>query len=629
VFGSSPAPGPTAAEAPRNIQRLWRDPLLRIAFLVVGLLLAYQLAVTLLQFPWERPATDWLRAVLAWPALLGVVLLSIWCTRTGQRVARSWWLMSGALLCYTLARNLWTVEDQFVFPYHVPFPSLPDLFFLLQYPFFFLALLLAPRVHPRIQRARVVLDACLLMGAAFALSWFFLLAPIYMNSRESLPGKLVNLSYPVGDLTVLFGLTMIWLQARQSWVERVVVAFLIASIVCLVVADSWVASLLLNTSSYQTGSPPDLFWLAFYLLVPLAGLVRFRVAQQAPAGASQPPTNLRWKDFLASLRFISPIAAVLLACVVLILQVELGGTSVLPRPVPLLIVLGLLVLALVRQAFTVADSERVRREREEGLREARAQMEAFLGVAGHELKNPLACMKLCLQVVEQRIQRKAGAVPEAERLLQPLAQAERQEERLDRLVDDLLDVSRVQKGKLDLHLAPTDLAAIVREVVEELRQVYPERTLLLVFREDLRVPVLADAYRLGQVVTNYLTNALKYSAADRSVAVDLAAEAQEARVEVRDEGPGIPAREQERIWEPYYRVGGIEVQSGTGVGLGLGLPICRAIIERHQGQVGVKSAPGQGSTFWFSLPQAPQELAFEGCREDASAGSPGDGGQQS
>ena len=142
----------------------------------------------------------------------------------------------------------------------------------------------------------------------------------------------------------------------------------------------------------------------------------------------------------------------------------------------------------------------------QALREAKAQMETFLGVAGHELKNPLASMKLCLQVVERRIQhqarRKAGAVPEAERLLEPLAQAERQEERLDRLVDDLLDVTRVQAGKLDLHLAPTDLAAIVREVVEELRQVYPERTVLLVFREDLRVPVLADAYRLAQVVTN-------------------------------------------------------------------------------------------------------------------------------
>jgi len=143
------------------------------------------------------------------------------------------------------------------------------------------------------------------------------------------------------------------------------------------------------------------------------------------------------------------------------------------------------------------------------------------------------------------------------------------------------------------------------------------------------VPVVADALRLGQVVTNYLTNALKYSSADRPVEVGLQVNDQQAWVEVRDEGPGIPAKEQEHIWERYHRVKGIEVQSGTGVGLGLGLPISRAIIEQQQGQVGVQSAPGQGSTFWFSLPLAPAEPALGGCEEDPPEGSPGDGGQQS
>ena len=84
------------------------------------------------------------------------------------------------------------------------------------------------------------------------------------------------------------------------------------------------------------------------------------------------------------------------------------------------------------------------------------------------------------------------------------------------------------------------------------------------------MPVLADADRLGQVVTNYLTNALKYSPADRPVTVGLDAEGKQARVWVRDEGPGVPPEEQEHIWERFHRVKGIEVQSGSGVGLGLG-----------------------------------------------------------
>ena len=140
--------------------------------------------------------------------------------------------------------------------------------------------------------------------------------------------------------------------------------------------------------------------------------------------------------------------------------------------------------------------------------------------------------------------------------------------------------------------------------------------------------VSVDPFRLGQALTNYLTNALKYSATDRPVAVDLAVEGQEARVAVRDEVPGIPVREQERIWERFHRVKDIEVQSGIGVGLGLGLPICRAIIEHHQGQVGAQSTPGQGSTFWFSLPLAPPDPTLEGCKEDIPEGSPEEGGQQ-
>jgi signal transduction histidine kinase len=175
-------------------------------------------------------------------------------------------------------------------------------------------------------------------------------------------------------------------------------------------------------------------------------------------------------------------------------------------------------------------------------------------------------------------------------------------ERLVRLVNELLDVSRVQAGKLELHPEPVDLATIVRETVEEQREIHPERTLIYPFPADGRVPLMADADRIGQVVTNYLTNALKYSPEEHPVEVGLALDAEQARVWVRDQGTGIPPEEQAHIWERFHRVPGIQVQSGSGVGLGLGLYICRTIIQQHHGQVGVESAPGQGSTFWLTLP---------------------------
>ncbi len=273
-----------------------------------------------------------------------------------------------------------------------------------------------------------------------------------------------------------------------------------------------------------------------------------------------------------------------------------------------------LMRAVARLGALVLERERLLREREEAqarelvLRETSAQMDAFLGMAGHELKTPLTSIKLALQLVERRSQRLFQSKPDIASALAPVqdhvARAEHQADRLDRLVNDLLDVSRVRAGKLEFHLEPADLASIVREAVDEQRLAAPDRSIVLQFPADFQASLLADADRLGQVVTNYLTNALKYSPADSPVEVGIQIDGQQARVWVRDEGPGLPPEEQERIWDRFHRVDGIKVQSGSGVGLGLGLHICRTIVERHQGQVGVKSAPGQGATFWFTVPLA-------------------------
>jgi signal transduction histidine kinase len=624
---SSPlARGQDEASASTVAPRLWGDPLLRTAFLTAGLLLAYQLTVTLLQPAWIGPVTNWLQMLVAWSGLVVVVLVSLWFTRTAPRESRSLWCLSVALLFYAVARTLWLVKNQVVFPHQIPEPSWLDLFFALQYPCFLLALLLAPRVRPGIHQTLVWLDACLLLAAAVALSWYFLLAPIYLSSHETLAAKLVNLSYPVGDLALFFGLTMIWLHYREYATDHAVMALLIPAILCLMVGDTWFAINLMNTSRYQTGGPPDLFWLAFYLLLPLAMLVQFRLLQRRLAGVDtrsviQQPYNLQWQDFIASLRVISPVAAALFASAVLFILRDLG-TSMLP-PLRLdLIALFLLGLALVRQAMTAVDNQRLHREQEAALRQSTAQMETFLGIAGHELKNPLASAQLALQLVELRIrrllERERVEVADVAPLLEPVVRAENQEERLHRLVNDLVGVARVQAGKLDLHLAPADLATIVREEVEGQRQLRPERTIVLESRAEQCVPVMADAQRIGQVVTNYLTNGLKYSPADCPVTVGLQVDDQQAQLWVRDLGPGLPPEEQEHIWERYYRVKGIEVQSGSGVELGLGLHICRTIIELHHGQVGVQSARGAGSTFWFSLPLAAPEPVLE----ESEAGAP-------
>ncbi len=273
--------------------------------------------------------------------------------------------------------------------------------------------------------------------------------------------------------------------------------------------------------------------------------------------------------------------------------------------------------AVAKLMGLVIEREHLLRQREEAyasafaLREANRQMDTFLGIASHELNTPLTALKLHHQMIQRRLQQwENQAIPAEElpgflaTLNQQHVRAQAQIMRLSRLVSELLDASRIQVGHLQLHLQPTNLVALVRDSVEEQRQASPDRSIRLLLSEKPEVIVSADADRLSQVVTNYLTNALKYSSETHPVEIGITSEADQARVWVHDQGPGLTPAQQAHLWERFQRVPGIEVRSGSGIGLGLGLYICKNIIEEHHGQVGVQSAPGEGSTFWFTVPLA-------------------------
>ncbi len=267
----------------------------------------------------------------------------------------------------------------------------------------------------------------------------------------------------------------------------------------------------------------------------------------------------------------------------------------------------LFLVAGVTISLAATQIERARAAREQALREANQRMDEFLGIVSHELKNPLTAISLTVQMSKRRLTRATGDPHALEQarlvVIEDLERAERQLNLQNRLVNDLLDVSRVQANRLELVMEPCDLAVIARSVVEDLCLVNPDRTI----RVDVsphEIPVRADVERIGQVITNYLTNALKYSTADQPIAVSLRAQGQQAWLGVRDEGPGLTEAEQVYIWQRFYRVEGIAVLSGTGVGLGLGLHICAELVACHHGQVGVQSEKGKGATFWFTLPLA-------------------------
>jgi signal transduction histidine kinase len=279
-----------------------------------------------------------------------------------------------------------------------------------------------------------------------------------------------------------------------------------------------------------------------------------------------------------------------------------------------------LLTASAEQSKRQAEEERAEAQaRELTMRQMQERVDEFLAVASHDLRSPLTAASGFLDLAARHHEQLTAALvdtrPElagrAEAVRASLHHASQAEERLRRLVDLLFDTTQARAGKLNLVLAPCDLQAVVRDQVVALRVANPHRTLQLEELADQPVQVVADADRIGQVVTNYLTNALKYSPADHPVVIRVASEGAWTRVAVADQGPGLPAGEHERIWQRFYQADGVRPQSRSRGSLGLGLHICKAIIEGHGGRVGVESEVGKGSTFWFVLPLARGRLPME------------------
>ena len=225
------------------------------------------------------------------------------------------------------------------------------------------------------------------------------------------------------------------------------------------------------------------------------------------------------------------------------------------------------------------------------------QKDEFLGVASHELKTPLTTLKILAQMNSRRLK-----ASDAEQAHEQAAHMEVAIGRMERLINDLLDVSRIQTGKLLLNMDLCDLTRLCSQVAEEQR-IATGRAITLKLPER---PLLthADAERIGQALTSLLANALKYSRECAPVTLRLRRVGREAVVSVRDEGSGISPEARERIFDRFYRVNGTQVQSGSGVGLGLGLYIAKEIVERHNGRIWVESELGRGSLFCFALPLA-------------------------
>ena len=217
----------------------------------------------------------------------------------------------------------------------------------------------------------------------------------------------------------------------------------------------------------------------------------------------------------------------------------------------------------------------------------------FISIASHELKTPITSLKAALQMI-------ARTAPQSEEM--KLAQgfvnkAIKQVDKLIDLVKDLLDVTKIQAGKLELQKINFVLADLITECCEELQSTSANHEIII--EGDANLEINADRNRLEQVVINLLSNAFKYSPEGKKVVITVSTVDGHVKVAIKDFGIGIAPDKLPYVFDRFYRV---DENSKKYAGLGLGLYISAEIVKRHNGQIGIESEEGEGSTFWFTVP---------------------------
>jgi signal transduction histidine kinase len=219
----------------------------------------------------------------------------------------------------------------------------------------------------------------------------------------------------------------------------------------------------------------------------------------------------------------------------------------------------------------------------------------LLDTVAHELRNPLSSLCLSLDMLVHDYD-----CLEPEAALRLVKRAQRSAIWLQTLTDNLTSAACVAAGQLDVHLAPVDVRTCIEDALLLVHGLLEQRNQSVAFTSAGPAPlVLADAARVTQIVSNLLTNASRYSVEGDAIEVSVAVVGPHLRIRVTDHGPGISARDQDRIFGAWIRAEGV-----AAGGLGLGLSIVQSLVQQHGGRVGVQSALGEGATFWFTLPIA-------------------------
>ncbi|MDX6408945.1 MAG: hypothetical protein QOE13_2016 [Gaiellaceae bacterium] len=520
------------------------------------------------------------------------VAIVVGTRRHRPTLALAWYLFAAGLTAFAVGDVLFNFYSR-IWDRELPVPSVADGFYLGAYPLLAVALiLLVLRMLSRDRRVGVV-DAALLTVAFGICHWVFVMQPILGRSSDW-AGTTVALSYPAMDVLLLAALVFLALTpARRTASYR----YLTASILLLVVVDEIYS---ISPDRFSGTSLLDAGWLLSYVLWGVAALTPSMRDLSEPRAARGPR--------LTKTRLVALWCAVATVPVILIAErVAHRQIDVVPLAVASSVLSGLVLVRLaglvrsfegLRRAERSARAEalsahRQLRRQNEQLREADRLKDEFVALISHDLRTPLTSIMGYLELIlddENLTEEQRGF----------LDVADRNADRLLRLVNDLLFVARFEAGQLELHQTELDLAEIVGQSVAEAESRAMAGGIQLRYDAEGVVDVHGDKGRMFQLVENLVSNAIKFTPSGGNVRVSLTPVNGVVRLEVADTGIGIASDEQQRLFERFFRASTASEHQIPGTGLGL--YITRAIVEAHGGSIAVRSDPGEGTSFCVELP---------------------------
>lgn len=277
-----------------------------------------------------------------------------------------------------------------------------------------------------------------------------------------------------------------------------------------------------------------------------------------------------------------------------------GGLDYITKPVDINV-----LLLKIKTFYRIYEQNRKLNEVQEKLleeiefrKQAEHKKDEFISIASHELKTPLTSVKGYIQLLQRSLNRDDKTMAQNH-----LEKASTQLEKLNELIVDLLDISKIESGKMKFNMKSFYADNMVNNAIEMLQQSNPDFKISKLGKTDEMI--FGDEMRLEQVVINFITNAIKYAPGTNQVNVTTNIKDEKLYLAVKDFGIGISKEQQHKIFDKFYRV---EDNSNRFNGLGIGLYICSEIINRHGGTIGVNSVPDEGSEFYFIIPTTEEEI---------------------